>query len=82
MSGLQRVTNGPTRTHKETKSTNKQTILNPQLWDFKTQVSETTFSDQFGQTLHRYHDSLQQRNLTLGLQSKKKPPTFTVLGTF
>jgi hypothetical protein len=83
MSGLQAVINEPTRTQKETKSATKQVILNPQLWDFKTQVSETTFSDQFGQTLHQYHDSLQQRNLNPWItEQKKKPPTFTVLGHF
>ena len=52
MSGLQAVINGPTRTQKETKSATKQVILNQELWDFKTQVSETTLSDHFGQTLH------------------------------
>jgi len=52
MSGLQAAINEPTRTHKETKSATKQVILNQELWDFKTQVSETTLSDHFGQTLH------------------------------
>ena len=82
MSGLQAVTNGPTRTQKETKSATKQVILNSQLWDLKTQASETTFLDQFGKTLHRYHDSLQQRNLNPWIMQQNKPTTFTVLGTF
>jgi len=52
MFNLQAAINVPTRTEKGTKSTTKQVILNQELWDFKTQVSETTLSDHFGQTLH------------------------------
>jgi len=59
------------RTYRETKSATKQDILNPELWDFKTQVSETTLSDHFGQTLHLDHDSLQEKNLNPWIT---KPP--------
>jgi hypothetical protein len=70
MFGLQAVTNVPTRTYKETKSTIKQVILNPKLWDFKTQVSETTMSDHFGQII-KAKTHCNKRILTLGLRSKK-----------
>ena len=36
MFGLQEVINVSTRIYKETKSAIDQTILNPQLWNFKT----------------------------------------------
>jgi hypothetical protein len=51
------------------------------MWDFKTQVSETTLSDHFGQTLHLDHDSLQEKNLNPWIMGGGGPPTFTVLGT-
>jgi hypothetical protein len=71
VSALQAVINVPTTAYKETKSAIKQVILNPELWDFKTEVSETTSSDHFGQTLHQHPDSLQHKKINPWITEQK-----------
>jgi len=71
MSGLQAVINGPIRTQEETKSATRQVTLNSQLWDFKTQVSETIFQTNLDK---HFIDTMIHCNkgiLTLGSWSKK-----------
>jgi hypothetical protein len=62
MLSLQVVINVPTRIYKKVNSATDQIILNPQLRSFKTEVLETTLSDNFGQILQLDHDSLLGNN--------------------
>jgi hypothetical protein len=62
MFGLQAVINIPPRIYNETKSAIDRIILNTELWDFKTEVLETTLSDHCGQTLQFDHDLFQRKN--------------------